>query len=58
MGALKVLKAFEVAIKEFGIEKECKVARTGCLGSCSVGPSVLIEPGDYVYQNVSPEKVR
>jgi NADP-reducing hydrogenase subunit HndC len=58
LGALKVLKAFEDATKEFGVEKECKVARTGCMGSCSVGPSVLIEPGDYVYQNLTPEKVR
>jgi (2Fe-2S) ferredoxin len=57
-GALKVLKAFEEAVKEFGVEKECKVARTGCIGTCSVGPAVLVEPGDYLYQSVTPEKVR
>jgi NADP-reducing hydrogenase subunit HndC len=57
-GALKVLKAFEDAVKEFGIEKECKVARTGCIGTCSVGPAVLIEPGDYLYQSVTPDRVR
>ena len=57
-GALKVLKAFEDAVKEFGVENECKVARTGCIGTCSVGPAVLIEPGDYLYQSVTPEKVR
>ena len=57
-GALKVLKAFEDAVKEFGVDKECKVARTGCIGTCSVGPAVLIEPGDYLYQSVTPEKVR
>ena len=57
-GALKVLKAFEEAVKEFGVEKECKVARTGCVGTCSVGPAVVIEPGDYLYQSVTPEKVR
>lgn len=57
-GALKVLKAFEEAVKEFGVEKECKVARTGCIGTCSVGPAVLIEPGDYLYQSVTPDKVR
>lgn len=58
LGSLKVLKAFEDAIKEFGVENECKVARTGCIGACSVGPTVLIEPGDYAYSNVTPEKVR
>jgi NADH:ubiquinone oxidoreductase subunit F (NADH-binding)/(2Fe-2S) ferredoxin len=57
-GALKVLKAFEDAVKEFGVEKECKVARTGCIGTCSVGPAVLVEPGDYLYQAVKPEDVR
>lgn len=57
-GAFEVLKAFEEAVKEFGVEKECKVARTGCVGTCSVGPAVVIEPGDYLYQNVTPEKVR
>ncbi|MCW4046839.1 MAG: NAD(P)H-dependent oxidoreductase subunit E [Candidatus Bathyarchaeota archaeon] len=58
LGAFKVLKAFEEAVKEFGVEKECKVAKTGCVGTCSVGPAVIIEPGDYLYQNVTPEKVR
>jgi NADH:ubiquinone oxidoreductase subunit F (NADH-binding)/(2Fe-2S) ferredoxin len=57
-GAFEVLKAFEEAVKEFGVEKECKIARTGCVGTCAVGPAVVIEPGDHLYQNVTPEKVR
>jgi NADH:ubiquinone oxidoreductase subunit F (NADH-binding)/(2Fe-2S) ferredoxin len=57
-GAFDVLKAFEEAVKEFGVEKECKVARTGCVGTCAVGPAVVIEPGDYLYQNVTVDKVR
>ena len=38
-GALKVLTAFEDAVKELGVENECKVASTGCIGTCSVGSS-------------------
>jgi NADH:ubiquinone oxidoreductase subunit F (NADH-binding)/(2Fe-2S) ferredoxin len=57
-GAFNVLKAFQEAVKEFGVDKECKVARTGCVGTCAVGPAVVIEPGDYLYQNVTPDKVR
>ena len=57
-GALKVLKAFEDAIEEFGVQKECKVARTGCVGTCAVGPAVVVEPGDYLYKSVTPEKAR
>ena len=57
-GAFAVLKAFEDAVKEYGVEKECKVARTGCVGTCAVGPAVVIEPGDYLYQNVTVDNVR
>ena len=58
LGAFNVLKAFQDAVKELGVEKECKVARTGCVGTCSVGPVVVIEPGDHLYQDVTPEKAR
>ncbi|MFB0503247.1 MAG: NADH-ubiquinone oxidoreductase-F iron-sulfur binding region domain-containing protein [Candidatus Bathyarchaeia archaeon] len=57
-GALGVLKAFEDIVKQFGLGKECKVARSGCVGTCSMGPAVLVEPGDYIYQRVTPEKAR
>ena len=62
LGALKVLKAFEDAVKEFGAEKECKVAKTGCVGTCSVGPVVIVDTvgamRPRLYQNVTPEKAR
>jgi NADH:ubiquinone oxidoreductase subunit F (NADH-binding)/(2Fe-2S) ferredoxin len=62
LGALKVLKALEDAIKEFGVERQCKVARTGCIGTCSVGPVVIIDSvgrtRPRLYQSVTPEKVR
>jgi NADH:ubiquinone oxidoreductase subunit F (NADH-binding)/(2Fe-2S) ferredoxin len=57
-GAEDVLKAFEEAVKELGVEKVCKVARTGCFGTCSVGPAVVVEPGDFLYQNVTLENAR
>ncbi|MEM3957337.1 MAG: NuoF family protein [Thermoproteota archaeon] len=57
-GALKVLTAFRDAVRELGVEEECYVARTGCIGTCSLAPAVLVEPGDYLYQNVTPERVR
>ncbi|MCS7138735.1 MAG: SLBB domain-containing protein [Crenarchaeota archaeon] len=57
-GALKVLSAFKDAVKELGVEEECYVARTGCIGTCSIAPAVLVEPGDYLYQNVTTDKVK
>jgi NADH:ubiquinone oxidoreductase subunit F (NADH-binding) len=62
LGAFKVLKAFEDAVKEFGAERECKVAKTGCFGTCAVGPAVIIDSGEKtrprLYQNVTPDKAR
>jgi len=58
LGAMKVMKAFEDAVKEFGMESECQVSRTGCVGTCNVGPAVILEPGEYLYQNVKPEDAR
>ncbi|MFH0896572.1 MAG: NuoF family protein [Candidatus Bathyarchaeota archaeon] len=55
LGALKVLSAFENAVKELGVEGICKVFRTGCIGTCYIGSAVLIEPGDYIYESVTPE---
>ena len=52
------MKAFEDAVKQLGVSRECKVARTGCIGTCSVGPAVLVEPGDFLYQSVTPESAR
>jgi len=61
LGALKVLKAFEDAVKEFGVANECKVAKTGCFGTCSVGPAVIVDTVGRqarLYEAVSPESAR
>lgn len=62
LGAFEVLKAFQDAVKEFGVEKECKVAKTGCFGTCSVGPAVIVDTAGRtrpsLYENVTREKVR
>jgi NADP-reducing hydrogenase subunit HndC len=58
LGALKILKAFEDATKEFDVRDICTVSRTGCVGTCYVGPVVIVDPGDYMYQNVNPESAR
>jgi len=57
-GAQKLLKAFEDAVRELGLEKVCKVSRTGCVGTCSVAPVVLVDPGNHLYQNVRPEDAK
>ena len=61
LGALKVLKAFEDTVKEFGVANECKVAKTGCFGTCSVGPAVIVDTVGRqarLYEAVTPESAR
>jgi NADH:ubiquinone oxidoreductase subunit F (NADH-binding)/(2Fe-2S) ferredoxin len=62
LGALEVFKAFQNAVKELGVEGECKVAKTGCFGTCSVGPAVIVDTigrsRPTLYENVTPEKAR
>jgi NADP-reducing hydrogenase subunit HndC len=58
VGALEVLEAFEHIVEELGLKEECKVARTGCVGTCSVGPAVVVEPGDHLYMQVTPDSAR
>ena len=62
LGALKVLKAFEDAVKELGVERDTKVAKTGCFGTCSAGPAVIVDTvgrqRPRLYESVTPEKAR
>ncbi len=57
-GAEEVLEKFKNEVENSALNDICKVARTGCVGTCSVGPAVLVEPGDYLYQTVTPEAVK
>ena len=58
LGAINLLKTFQDLVTEHGVIENCLVARTGCVGTCSVGPVVVVEPGDYIYEKVTPEKAR
>ncbi len=57
-GAVQLFKAFQNAVKELGVEKEVKVAKTGCIGTCSLCSAVIIEPGDYLYHSATPQNAR
>lgn len=42
-------------VKSQGLEDKIHVMRTGCLGFCSVGPIVVVYPGQVFYANLKPE---
>jgi NADH-quinone oxidoreductase subunit F len=43
---------------EFGLKEEIKVIETGCIGSCDLGPIVIVYPEGVFYQKVKPEDAR
>ncbi|MCS7264810.1 MAG: NADH-quinone oxidoreductase subunit NuoF [Armatimonadetes bacterium] len=51
----RVKEAIEEAVKERGLEKEVIVKGVGCLGLCSAGPMIYVEPEGIIYHKVSPE---
>ncbi len=44
--------ALAKAIKDAGLEKECEVLGTGCMGLCGEGPLVKVQSDDTLYQQV------
>ncbi|MGE5485970.1 MAG: NADH-quinone oxidoreductase subunit NuoF [Ignavibacteriales bacterium] len=54
----EILRAFDLWLKEFGLEKEIKVVETGCFGLCEQGPTVVVYPSGVFYARVTPDDVK
>jgi NADH-quinone oxidoreductase subunit F len=50
-----VAEALEQTIKEVGLGEEIKVVRTGCMGSCDLGPVAVVYPEGVFYKKLTPE---
>jgi len=57
-GGDKVTELFEELIKKKGLDTRVNIVRTGCLGPCEMGPTVIVNPGDILYVRVKPEDVK
>jgi NADH-quinone oxidoreductase subunit F len=57
-GGDKVTELFEELIKKNGLDNRVNIVRTGCLGPCEMGPTVIVNPGDILYVRVKPEDVK
>lgn len=53
-GSEEVKKALEDEVKKRGNDQKCEVKGTGCLGLCSQGPMLAVQPEGTLYQNVKP----
>ena len=55
-GCADVKNAVIKSIKDYGLSDYVNVIETGCIGTCAVGPVILIEPEDIFYTSVTPKK--
>ena len=54
-GSIKVADAFEHQIRAEYLQDRVSIKRTGCHGFCEIGPVLVIEPDNILYQKVKPE---
>ncbi|MCL2320571.1 MAG: FAD-dependent oxidoreductase [Oscillospiraceae bacterium] len=57
-GCGEIEKAVNEALEDFKLADQVLVIETGCMGTCAVGPVMLIEPEGVFYTKLTPEKVR
>jgi NADH-quinone oxidoreductase subunit F len=56
-GCRDIRDAFVIKIREQNLQEEVKVIETGCVGSCDLGPLVLVYPEGVFYQKLKPVDV-
>jgi (2Fe-2S) ferredoxin len=54
-GGLEVYHRLKDEVKARGLKNEVVVTRTGCLRHCSLGPTVVVWPGNHWCGGVRPE---
>ncbi|MCL2816398.1 MAG: NADH-quinone oxidoreductase subunit NuoF, partial [Oscillospiraceae bacterium] len=57
-GCAEIGEAIKKALDEFGLSDRTLVMETGCMGTCAVGPVMLIQPEGIFYTDLTPEKSR
>ncbi|MGN0736341.1 MAG: NADH-ubiquinone oxidoreductase-F iron-sulfur binding region domain-containing protein [Anaerovoracaceae bacterium] len=56
-GSGKLLDKLEELMAKDGLEEKVAVVKTGCFGLCAEGPIVMVQPGNYMYTQVTPEDI-
>src|SRR5690554_5519050 len=57
-GCKAVLDRFTDEIKAHNLEEEVHVVETGCIGTCDLGPVIVIYPEGIFYKEVTPDDVK
>lgn len=53
----EVRDALVKAVENFRLSDEVQVMVTGCMGTCAMGPVILVEPEGIFYTKMTPDKV-
>ncbi len=56
-GCQGVRKALESELERAGLTNKVLLYETGCLGSCHLGPTLVVEPGGILYVKLRPENI-
>ncbi len=51
-------EALENALLDAGVRGDINVKLTGCMGTCAVGPTMIVQPDNVFYCNLTPEGVQ
>lgn len=52
-----VKNALVTAIEEHGLTDKTVIIETGCIGTCDLGPVMVVQPGETFYTKLKPEDV-
>lgn len=56
-GCKAVARAVSELVHKSGLDDQVEIVQTGCIGSCDLGPVVVVENDGAFYQHVTPEDV-
>ena len=51
---LKFADALKAELRKGGLQDKARIILSGCIGSCNLGPLMLVEPGDILYTFLKP----
>lgn len=56
--AKKISNLLKVELKQHGLDRDVEIIKTGCIGLCNLGPSIIVYPGSIVYANVKASDIQ
>ena len=57
-GCTAVRDALLTTLQEAGLKNQVAVHETGCIGSCHLGPIIVVQPDGVFYNNLKPQDVQ